>query len=98
MLMYIGSTMPELMTSAQCHPSSLVNRCASSGSGPFVPSGEFTAQTGDNIGTGIQHKVLYSGVFELAMFIDQAQLYFICDIAKYCYSTDDTDCTVSESI
>ncbi|XP_052257621.1 uncharacterized protein LOC127862509 [Dreissena polymorpha] len=62
---------------------------------PFLPAKNFTPVTGSNIGNGTQTKILYSGVFEISMFIDKAQLFFMCDIGHYCLSALDTSCTTS---
>lgn len=69
-----------------------LNGCVVSSSGPLVPANQFTAQTGTTIGTGLKPKILYSGAFEIAMFVDYPQLFFACDI-QYCYSSSDTKCT-----
>ncbi|XP_052774617.1 uncharacterized protein LOC128213126 [Mya arenaria] len=69
--------------------------CITGNPQPFSPDNDFTAQTGTNIGSGEQHKVLYGGVFQVAMFLDRAQLFFACDIAQYCYTDSDTACTTN---
>lgn len=70
-----------------------VTGCKATGTGPFKPATDFAPQTGAYIGTGTKPKILYSGLFEIAMFLDKPKLYFICDIGTYCTSATDTQCT-----
>lgn len=68
--------------------------CALSGSSLFRMASEFQPQTGDNIGTGTKPKITNGGDIVVSQYINEPRLYFKCDIEKYCYSADDTDCTV----
>lgn len=57
-------------------------------------NGNLSPLTGDNIGTGILPKILQGGEIEVSQYIGEPQLYFMCDIERYCTSALDTLCTV----
>ncbi|XP_060592967.1 uncharacterized protein LOC132747568 [Ruditapes philippinarum] len=58
-------------------------------------AGEFTPFDSDKTGSDIQPKILRSGLFSVAQYVDHPMLFFKCDIAKYCISASDTDCTTA---
>ena len=57
---------------------------------------EFEEYISDYTGSDTKPKVLRSGWFNVIQFIDNPKLYFKCDILKYCISSSDPDCKVSE--
>ena len=62
-------------------------RCKTSEDGPFTPEEDFTQSV-----TTDGRKLYNSGVFEMAMFEDEARVYLKCEMT-FCYEESDTLCT-----